>query len=224
MIGCSDPRIDYRIAEIQKQLDTCQSKATDDHDYYIKSYNTLLQTNNNLVDFVDKKGTFQDKTAQLFEFYPWQSILMLLFLVLLGVILLRITIRIISRYNEHIDEANAKKINVSTKTARNELENIQNRLTHARDELNAIEKQRTALENELHSLSQYANIDKLKESARIIAEAEQKAQEIETKNNIIIAKEKENIFIERQKIEKLSQEIKQKELELEEIRRALIEG
>ena len=89
--------------------------------------------------------------------------------------------------------------------------------------------------NEIAELSQYQNLDALREKAKIIAEAHQKAQRIEDEHMIKVNnqvaeiqaeldQEREELNTEWDKLREKESELTQKENDLEETRKSMIEG
>ena len=123
--------------------------------------------------------------------------------------------------------AKHKEAEKTIKTAKEALK-TQNKLNQTRGELNTLEIQKAIIIKELNELKQYENIDELKEKAKIIAEAREEADRIFEHNMNKIKSQTADILAEldyeRDKLNENWEELKQKELELEQIRQEMIEG
>ena len=115
-----------------------------------------------------------------------------------------------------------------------ELKNLKNEVTHAMGELDAARAIKSALIDELDQLRRYENIDNLKETAKIIAEAHKEAKKITTDAKLKInaqvatiktelSEERNELENKRQELEQRTLELDQKEADLKELARSLIE-
>ena len=136
--------------------------------------------------------------------------------------------------NTHSKHKEAKRTIEAAKEAQQALLDAQDKLSRAKEELAAIKAQKTTQLNEIAELSQYQNLDALRESAKIIAEAHQKAQMIydnqmiNTRNQVSetqaeLNQEREELKTEWAKLHEDRTELTKKEQEFEEVRKSMIE-
>lgn len=234
LVGCGDQE---KIKSLQDQLNSCQAQSSYN---YIALANTkddfekCLTSNNNLYTFVDYKGSFLDKTAKLFTQYPWQSFVGGLILLVLSIVAGYVCIGLLLEWRNDSKHQQARITIENAKEAQQALLDAQDKLSHTKEELTALEVQKTALLNEIAELSQYQNLDALRESAKIIAEAHQKAQMIydnqmiNTRNQVAetqaeLNQEREELKTEWAKLHEVRTELTKKEQEFEEIRKSMIE-
>ena len=234
LVGCGDQE---KIKSLQDQLNSCQAQSSYN---YIALANTkddfekCLTSNNNLYTFVDYKGSFLDKTAKLFTQYPWQSFVGGLILLVLSIVAGYVCIGLLLEWRNDSKHKEARITIENAKEAQQALLEVQNKLSHTKEEVNTLEAQKTALLNEIAELSQYQNLDALREKAKIIAEAHQKAQRIEDEHMIKVNnqvaeiqaeldQEREELNTEWDKLREKESELTQKENDLEETRKSMIE-
>lgn len=231
-----------KIMEIQNRLTECKNDAQVNQNKLFSAWeakkqnlDACLTANNNLYNFVDDRGTFLDKTAKLFNIYPWQTFVIGLVLLVISSVCSFIGIGVLFEWRNSAKHKEAEKIIKTAKEARQTILEASDRLSHIQDQQNALEAQKTALLNELEELKQYQNIDELKEKANIIAEAKAEASKIFEENTSKINAQVAQIQAEldqeqaeiNEKWETLSQkeqELEQKYKELEEIRQTMIDG
>jgi uncharacterized protein (DUF3084 family) len=196
---------------------------------------SCLTANNNLYSFVEDKGTFLDKTAKLFNIYPWQTLVIGLVLLVIASVCSFFGIGFLLEWRNSAKHKEAEKTIKNAKEARQAILEASDKLTHAQDQLNALEARKTALLSELEELRQYQNVDELQEKAKIIAEAKEEANRIFETNISKIKAQATSIQAEldqeRAELDEIcetlnqkEQELEQKEKELEEIRQAMING
>jgi hypothetical protein len=231
-----------KIRELQNQLTECKNDAQVNQNKLFSAWeakkqnlDACLTANNNLYNFVDDRGTFLDKTAKLFNIYPWQTFVIGLVLLVISSVCSFIGIGVLFEWRNSAKHKEAEKIIKTAKEARQTILEASNKLTHRQDQINALESQKTTLLDELEQLKQYQNVDELHEKAKVIAEAKQKANRIFEANISKIKAQATKIQAELdqerakldERCETLNQketELEQKTKELEEIRQAMIEG
>ena len=234
LVGCGDQE---KIKSLQDQLNSCQAQSS--YNYIALAnkkddFEKCLTSNNNLYTFVDYKGSFLDKTAKLFTQYPWQSFVGGLILLVLSIVAGYVCIGLLLEWRNDSKHQQARITIENAKEAQQALLDAQDKLSHTKEELTALEVQKTALLNEIAELSQYQNLDALRESAKIIAEAHQKAQMIydnqmiNTRNQVAetqaeLNQEREELKTEWAKLHEVRTELTKKEQEFEEIRKSMIE-
>ena len=233
LVGCGDQE---KIKSLQDQLNSCQAQSS--YNYIALAnkkddFEKCLTINNNLYTFVDYKGSFLDKTAKLFTQYPWQSFVGGLILLVLSIIAGYVCIGLLLELRNDSKHKEAKRTIEAAKEAQQALLDAQDKLS-AKEELAAIEAQKTTQLNEIAELSQYQNLDALRESAKIIAEAHQEAQRIKDEHMIKVNnqvseiqaelnQEREELKTEWAKLHEDRTELTKKEQEFEEVRKSMIE-
>ena len=234
LVGCGDQE---KIKSLQAQLKSCQAHSS--YNYIALAnkkddFEKCLTINNNLYTFVDYKGSFLDKTAKLFTQYPWQSFVGGLILLVLSIIAGYVCIGLLLELRNDSKHKEAKRTIEAAKEAQQALLDAQDKLSRAKEELAAIEAQKTTQLNEIAELSQYQNLDALRESAKIIAEAHQEAQRIKDEHMIKVNnqvseiqaelnQEREELKTEWAKLHEDRTELTKKEQEFEEVRKSMIE-
>lgn len=230
LVGCSYEDTS-KIRKLQNQLTECNAQAQSDRQTYYNAWenksqdlDACLAANNNLYNFVDDKGTYLDKTAKFFTTSPWLSLLYGLVLLVTASAFSFFGIGFLLRWQHSAKHKEAEK---TIKAAKEALQ-TQNKLNQTRGELYTLEIQKAIIIKELNELKQYKNIDELKEKAKIIAEAREEADRIFEHNMNKIKSQTADILAEldyeRDKLNENWEELKQKELELEQIRQEMIEG
>jgi hypothetical protein len=233
--GCGDQE---KINSLRDQLSKCQATSKNTYNAWQNKKQNLdacLTANENLYNFVEDKGTFLDKTAKLFNIYPWQTLVIGLVLLVIASVCSFIGIGFLLEWRNNTKHKEAEKTIKTAKEARQAILEASDKLTHTQDEINALEAQKTALLSNLEELRQYQNVDELHEKAKIIAEAKEEANRIfEANINKIKAQatriqaeldqERAELDEKWETLNQKEQELEQKEKELEEIRQAMING
>lgn len=234
LVGCGDQE---KIKSLQDQLNSCEAQSSYNYIAWESKkddFEKCLTSNNNLYTFVDEKGSFLDKTAKLFTKYPWQSFVGGLILLVLSIIAGYVCIGLLLELRNDSKHKEAKRTIEAAKEAQQALLDAQDKLSRAKEELAAIEAQKTTQLNEIAELSQYQNLDALRESAKIIAEAHQEAQRIKDEHMIKVNnqvseiqaelnQEREELKTEWAKLHEDRTELTKKEQEFEEVRKSMIE-
>ena len=230
LVGCGDQE---KIKSLQDQLNSCQAQSS--YNYIALAnkkddFEKCLTINNNLYTFVDYKGSFLDKTAKLFTQYPWQSFVGGLILLVLSIIAGYVCIGLLLELRNDSKHKEAKRTIEAAKEAQQALLDAQDKLSHTKEELTAIEVQKTTQLSEIAELSQYQNLDALRESAKIIAEAQMiyDNQMINIRNQVVetqaeLNQEREELKTEWAKLHEDRTELTKKEQEFEEVRKSMIE-
>jgi hypothetical protein len=225
--GCGDQQ---RINELQTQLGSCttakaQTQTQADTNY--DALNSCTTANKNLYKFVDDKGTFLDKTAKIFDIYPWQTCLIAVVLLILFLLFGVWGLMLFYEWQENTAHRVARGIIENAKEARQELFEAENRLTHLESEINAASTLKTNLTNELKALKEYGNIDALKEKEKIISEAKKEASRIfeenTTKINARVKEIETKLNKRQQELNQRAKKVAEDAQQVEEDRKALQE-
>lgn len=230
LVGCGDQE---KIKSLQDQLNSCEAQSSYNYIAWESKkddFEKCLTSNNNLYTFVDEKGSFLDKTAKLFTQYPWQSFVWGLIFLVLSIVAGYVCIGLLLEWRHDSKHKEAKRTIEAAKEAQQALLDAQDKLSHTKEELTAIEVQKTTQLSEIAELSQYQNLDALRESAKIIAEAQMiyDNQMINIRNQVVetqaeLNQEREELKTEWAKLHEDRTELTKKEQEFEEIRKSMIE-
>lgn len=230
LVGCGDQE---KIKSLQDQLNSCEAQSSYNYIAWESKkddFEKCLTSNNNLYTFVDYKGSFLDKTAKLFTQYPWQSFVWGLIFLVLSIVAGYVCIGLLLEWRHDSKHKEAKRTIEAAKEAQQALLDAQDKLSHTKEELTAIEVQKTTQLSEIAELSQYQNLDALRESAKIIAEAQMiyDNQMINIRNQVVetqaeLNQEREELKTEWAKLHEDRTELTKKEQEFEEIRKSMIE-
>lgn len=215
--GCGDQE---KINSLRDQLSECQATSQKTYTAWETKKQNLdacLTAKNNLYNFVDDKGTYLDKTAKLFNIYPWQSIVVGLVLLVFLSGGCFIGTGFLLKWRDSTERKESEKIIKSAKQARQAILEASEKLSHTQEQVNALEAQKTMLITEIQSLKKINNLDANREKKLIIDNAISEA-------NLIIDEARDQATRIFDEVNELKAQLKIETEHLEKIRKSMIES
>lgn len=231
IIGCSDPRDQARISELQGRVDSCLALNN-------QQYNEMSQQFYKLKHVCVNSGLVAQISAYQ-DSYPVANWLIIMTIMgLAGAMIWALLGLGLDNVHNYFYKNYKSKIKTLKAEENDLLQSIQKHANKVRQEqtkISALTAQKTALLNEIEDLQQYQNIDELKEKAKIIETAKAKAddyynQKIDDINNRVaeetakLKNERQLVAEERAELEAEKERVKVIADEVEIARRTIMGG